>query len=263
MDRRTLVIAAMVTFARAVFGHAVERAAPDASDLPKEKDLIKEEPIRVLFITEKNGAASEKELKRLQAKGGTFETLKGQGWKIGTTPDMHIQLVDKDAIPELIKRLNVSEFPTVACVSEGEILRSFKDGCSTPLDVWTFGWLLNGKSDRPNEPIPEPIRVAWTGNYRLRGNHWSVDGDWNPSKGTVVAHLRGGNHYYRLASYGAIEGWSIEELKSLHDDIHESEPSSGVASTGQSSGGSASGFGGGNSIQKQRDPFGAGHKFYR
>ena len=145
------------------------------------------------------------------------------GWKIGSSPANHIQIVDRDEIPEIIKLLKTREYPTVACIADGEIVRSFKDGCTTPLDAWTFGWLIKGISERPPTAISEAARVESTGHYRLRGNHWSLEGDPNPARETVLGHLKGPNHGHASVAYGAIESWSYEELRSLHDDLHEQE----------------------------------------
>lgn len=210
---------------------------------------------RVLLITEKNSAACEREISRLSRGGGDFEKLRAQGWKIGSGPDNHLQIVDREHISEFVRDLKIRDFPVVVCVSQGEIIRSFQEGCSTPLDVWTFGFLLNGKNERPPEIVPEAVRVASTGSYRLRGNHWSVDGDWNPSKAKLITHLRGPNHVSRLNSGFQIEQWSVEELRSLHDDLHESEPGGGV--------GTSQGSYSARPSERQRDPFGAGHKLYR
>ncbi|MGQ0636261.1 MAG: hypothetical protein ACT4QC_16730 [Planctomycetaceae bacterium] len=219
---------------------------------------IKPRNPRVLFITSKGCPACTRELARLRRKGGDFEALVARGWKIGDTPDNHIQIVDRDAIPELVERLKVREYPTVACVSDGEIVRSFKDGCTTPLDAWTFGWLMKGENERPHAPIPEPVRVASTGSYPLRGNHWSVDGDWNPPRETVVGHLRGPNHGSQIAANWSIEGWSYEELRSLHDDLHERE----MAASGGSYAAYSSGYGGGysSSSSGSSSGFGASRK---
>jgi len=178
---------------------------------------------RILFITAKGSEQCEKELNRLNKSGGDFEALRARGWKIGESTEDHIQLVDRDEVPDLVRKLRAHEFPTVASIEGGEIVRSFKDGCSTPLDVWTFGWLLKGQIERPTTPISEAIRVETTGNYRLRGNHWTVEGDPAPAKQTIVNHLRGPNHGHASGSYGTIENWSYEELRSLHDDLHERE----------------------------------------
>lgn len=176
---------------------------------------------RVVFITDKSSKQCQRELERLQKSDGEFSAMKARGWKIGFTTDDHVQLVERHAVPELLNQLDASEFPVVACVRDGEVIRSFKDGCSTPLDAWTFGWLLKGMSERPAEPIPEAIRVATTGHYPLRGNHWSVDGDSNPTKESLVAHLRSPTHVIVLDASYKIEDWSTEELRSLHDDLHE------------------------------------------
>lgn len=181
---------------------------------------------RVLFITATDSEPSFTELIRLRHPAGAFAAMQARGWKIGAGPENHVQIVDRDTIPEIVRNLNVREFPTVACISDGQILRSFQSGCTTPLDAWTFGWLLTGKNERPAASVPEPARVASTGSYRLRGNHWSVDGDWNPPHATVLLHLRSPNHGYRIASNWKIESWSYEELRSLHDDLHEQEQAS-------------------------------------
>jgi hypothetical protein len=214
----------------------------DASGLATEGQRGTESPksapraTRILFITAKDCEQCAAELAKLRKPGGDFESMQSRGWKIGEGPENHIQIVDRDAIPELVLQLNVREYPTVACISNGEIIRSFKDGCSTPLDAWTFGWLIKGEWERPQAVIPEAIRVKSTGSYRLRGNHWSVEGDWNPSREKVIGHIRGPHGSSQLAASYAIDGWSYEELRSLHDDIHEREGGGSVAASGYYSG---------------------------
>ena len=152
---------------------------------------------RVVFVTAKDSPECDKVLARLRSAGGDFENLRAAGWKIGETADNDIQIVDRDLIPELAQKLSIHEYPAVACIDKGKVVRSFKSGCTTPLDVWTFGWLAKGIDERPAAPVLEAARVATTGSYPLRGNHWSVNGDWNPTKDEVVAHLRGPNHASR------------------------------------------------------------------
>ena len=197
-------------------------SASSSSDAGKLKATVNR-GARVLFITAKGCERCEQELNRLRKPGGEFEVMQRRGWKIGETEDNHVQIVDRDLIPELVRLLKVRDYPTVACVVDGEIVRSFKEGCTTPLDSWTFGWLLKGQNERPQTVASEAARVETTGNYRLRGNHWSLEGDPNPSKQAVVNHLRGPNHGHASVAYGAIDNWSYEELRSLHDDLHERE----------------------------------------
>ncbi len=194
---------------------------------------------RILFIVERDCGRCEEELARLRRPGGSFEAMRTRGWKIGETPDNHLQIVDRDQFPELVEQLSVREFPTVACVSDGQVVRYFKDGCTTPLDSWTFGWLLKGANERPRAVVPEAVRVQTTGSYPLRGNHWSVEGDWNPSREKIISHLRGPNHASQLQVSWAIDSWAYEELRSVHDDLHEREMASSAASSpGSSPGGS-------------------------
>ena len=147
--------------------------------------------------------------------------MRASGWKIGETPDNHIQIVDRSAVPELSELLKDRELPSVLSVENGEVLRYFKHGCTTPLDAWTFSWLMKGLNERPKPATPEPIEVETTGHYPLRGNHWSVDGDFNPSQTKIVEHLRGEYHSRQLVEEWKIDEWSVEELRSLHDDLHE------------------------------------------
>jgi hypothetical protein len=92
---------------------------------------------------------------------------------------------------------------------------------------------------------PEPIEVATTGNYPLRGNHWSVEGNWNPTREYVAQHLRSA-HASQLQAGWDIESWSAEELRSLHDDIHDREEGFRGRSAGSTmSSRSTSGGGGG------------------
>ena len=205
-----------------------------AESQPAESSRAAPRSTRILFITAKDCEQCAQELARLRKAGGEFEAMVSRGWKIGEGPNNHLQIVERDAIPELVVQLKVREYPTVACISNGEIIRSFKDGCSTPLDAWTFGWLIKGEWERPKAVVPEAIRVKSTGSYPLRGNHWSVEGDLNPSREKIMSHLRG-PHGSQIAANYAIDGWSYEELRSLHDDIHERE-GGGAAAAGYYSG---------------------------
>lgn len=178
---------------------------------------------RVLFITAPDCEQCFRDLIKLRRPGGDFDAMRSRGWRIGVGYHNHVQIVERDEVAELVKEANLREFPAVVCISEGKVVRGFKSGCTTPLDAWTLGWLLNGKNERPAGFVAEPARVASTGSYRLRGNHWSVDGDWNPTRAIVLTHLRSPSHGYQVAASYKLETWSYEELRSLHDDLHEQE----------------------------------------
>ncbi|MDB5347240.1 MAG: hypothetical protein JWP89_5617 [Schlesneria sp.] len=209
---------------------SVDRSSPEHS-LEEEEVAIPDATLpvnwsvgrtpRVILIIDTASANCRRELERLRKPNGEFAAMQAQGWKIGSGSDNHVQLIDRQDASILLQSLDAGEFPVVAGVTNGDIVRSFRDGCSTPLDAWTFGWLLKGVNERPKAPIPEAIRVATTNSYPLRGNHWTVDGDSNPTKETLVFHLRTVTHINYIQADWKLEDWSTEELRSLHDDLHE------------------------------------------
>jgi hypothetical protein len=214
---------------------------------------------RVLFIVEKDCERCEQELARLEKPGGDFEAMRARGWKIGAGPENHVQIVDHEEVTDLIDGLALGEYPTVVCIEKGEIVRSFKDGCTTPLDAWTFGFLLKGENERPRGSVSEAARVKTTNSYPLRGNHWSVEGDSRPSIERLISHLRGPNHGHQIAANQAIETWSYEELRSLHDDLHEREIANGTAPASTSY---SSYYSGSQSMSSGANQFSAGRKMF-
>jgi hypothetical protein len=236
----SMLHALYVVFAVAAITTATENDTRDSTAIQPHNP-------RVLFITTKNCPRCEQELARLNRAGGDFEKMRSRGWKIGEGADNHLQIVDRDAAPDCVRKIEVREFPAVACIEKDEVVRSFQSGCTTPLDMWTFAWLAKGIDERPPAVVPEAARVESTGSYRLRGNHWSVDGDWNPTRATVISHLRSPAHVSHLLATWQIDNWSYEELRALHDDLHERELANG--------GGYAS-----RGANRGNDQFGAGRK---
>jgi hypothetical protein len=202
--------------------HGAVQATPQQATV-SDKPASGKRPLnpRVLFITAKDSPHSDQELARLRRAGGEFDKMKAIGWTIGVGPENMVQIVDRDEVPELVEKLSVKEFPTVACIDHDEVVRYFRWGCTTPLDAWTFGFLAKGIDERPPGAVLEAARVESTGSYPLRGNHWSVEGDWSPTRDKVITHLRGPNHLAQLIPTWHIDDWSLEELRSLHDDLHE------------------------------------------
>lgn len=221
---------ASATIASVQSSDAAAKNKPSGSDQPAsalpataqsafpEKAL----PAKVLLIVTKNSPECDKVIGELMRPNGDFDKMRAAGWKIGKGTGNQLQIVDKDDVPELVAQLGKPEFPAVASVDKsGEVVRYFRFGCTTPLDMWTFGFLAKGIDERPAGFVMESARVEWTGHYPLRGNHWSVEGDWSPSKEKTVEHLHGPNHQSQLIPEWHIEDWSLEELRSLHDDLHE------------------------------------------
>jgi hypothetical protein len=234
-----IALAALAARAAEPTGKATDGAATVTANKPitDEKGLaaLKERNPRVLFITAKDSAQSKGELARLWKVGGEFDKMRVAGWTIGEGPENMVQIVDREKVAALVEQLNKQDFPAVAAIENGEIVRAFKSGCTTPLDRWTFGFLAKGIDERPPGMVPEKAKVETTGSYPLRGNHWSVEGDWNPTKEVVITHLRGPNHVAYLQAAWHIDDWSLEELKSLHDDLHEKYGPASVDSPASSS----------------------------
>lgn len=176
---------------------------------------------RILFIVQDDCPACDAELRRLSEQGGAFEAMERRGWQIGSSVSAHVQIVNVNEMAAQVEDWNLTEFPTVLCLEDEEIVRSFREGCSTPLDAYTFGWLLKGVSERPAPAIPTAVTVETTGHYPLRGNHWNFEGHWSPGHEFMVSHLRGVNHSHLYPVSWPIENWTDEELRSLHDDLHE------------------------------------------
>jgi signal recognition particle subunit SEC65 len=57
--------------------------------------------------------------------------------------------------------------------------------------------------------------------YPIRGGHWSVGSNWNPSKPEAIYHLLYHPNHSGKFSATWLEGESLESLLSLHDDDHE------------------------------------------
>lgn len=157
--------------------------------------------------------------------------LEKQGqWTIGEEPYYMIQHFFADERPELLDQLGKElgippeslSFPFVVKIENGKIVRRWTPGCTTPMDVWTFSWLMDGVEVRPVTVEPEKATVARSGHYPLTGGWWSVEGHWNPSKAFLISHLtRHSNHASRFAKRRAwLETLSIAELQSVHTDDH-------------------------------------------
>ena len=203
-------------------------AGGEAGKAEQARPADTSKPPRVLLIVGKDCPRCEGQLARLRRPGGDFKKLRSRGWEIGSGPDKHLQIVDREVLRTLSEEVaaQVADQPLPKVIwrlRDQEIVRSFTTGCTTPLDMWTFGWLIKGIDERPPGWVPEKARVESTGHYPLRGNHWSIDEDWNPSRKLVIALSRGPNHGHQISVSYEMETWSYEELRSLHDNLHEQE----------------------------------------
>jgi hypothetical protein len=219
---------------------AIGAVAADPAGATASSSLVDDEPhypdLPVLFIMDWNYSGAKAALRRLEEVGGTFERLREQGWTIGLQATDQLRIVSRDQVPELVERLDLRVFPAVVAVHGDEVVRSFRSGCTTPLDEYTFQWMRTGVSSRPAEAPGEPVTVEWSGRYPLRGAHWSVEGTYSPNRQLLLRHLRGGNHQHLIPADWEIESWSYEELRSLHDDLHEMNRPRDLVSTSDAAG---------------------------
>lgn len=198
-------------------------AAPQSTPptVPPEEEEPRYPDLQVLLIVAPDDPDSTAKLSELQQAEGPFERLRRKGWRVGAGAEDHLRIVSVAEVRTLVEAHDLRTFPAVVAVHEGAVIRSFTSGCTTPLDEYTFEWLRTGVATRPATAPRPPPDVDTTGHYPLRGGHWSVDGDWYPSREHVLRHLRGPNHNHLIPSDWEIESWSYEELRSLHDDLHE------------------------------------------
>ncbi len=79
------------------------------------------------------------------------------------------------------------------------------------------------KTEPATEPVSEsPVRMSTT--------RWSVDGAWNPSYSEMISHL---------SSHGvtADDGYTLEELHTIHDNLHNGYSAMGGVAASSSAGG--------------------------
>jgi len=177
---------------------------------------------QLLLIVDSACQACDKLLIELEPE---FQPMRAANWKIDRGADAHIRIINKQDAVAMLKmsdqEAGAMQLPNLLAVHKGEVVRYFKSGCSTPIDRWTFDWMFTGIDKRPAPPPIQKITVATTGHYPLRGGHWSVDGDWHPSREKVLYHLRSAAHGAQLRPEWQLEVWTREELRSLHDNLHE------------------------------------------
>lgn len=206
-------------------GAVVERSAAVVESRDLEVGKLPPRSKRILVVTSAECQGCAEAILQLESANGPFELLRQRGWKIGAGPENHIQIIDVASnadsdVALLAASLHPLNGPVVVCVERGEVTRAFHRGCTTPLDQWTFGWLMTGDDQRPIPYPPLPVSVPTTDHYPLRGNHWSVEGNFNPTREYTIQHLRSAHARELLADWN-IESWSLEELRSVHDDLHE------------------------------------------
>lgn len=152
-----------------------------------------------------------------------FPLLREVGWAVSEDESAQVRIVDVKRNPDLWQRYGSEKdgLPQFVTVYDGEVIRSLRKGCATPMDQWGVGWLYHGVDERP-EPKRERVTADSNGIYPVRGSWWSVEGHWNASKSYVIHHLLTSPNHTRLRPYAdQIRRLSRVEAHSLHSDDHE------------------------------------------
>lgn len=86
--------------------------------------------------------------------------------------------------------------------------------------VWAFPFLTDRKCEtgvNVNDPIVEDKEQpsVHADPHRRSGSRWNFEGRWNPSKSSMIAHLRD-DHGVTLD----LTDYSTSELRIIHDNVH-------------------------------------------
>ena len=122
----------------------------------------------------------------------------------------------------------LKDHPGVEVVShKDDTLRGFFSGKSFPIlhwgpgDAWQQGW--SGKEqflaklfkDDSQSPAKKPVQQLQVKDSH--GSHWSVEGDWSPSRQKTINHLVNVHGYQQ----SRVEDLNLGQLLTLHDYAHE------------------------------------------
>ena len=82
--------------------------------------------------------------------------------------------------------------------------------------IWAFPFLTDRKCDLgDNSPDPIANDKEQPNPHRRSGSRWNFEGRWNPSKSSMIAHLRD-DHGVKLD----LKDYSTSELRIIHDNVH-------------------------------------------
>ena len=84
-----------------------------------------------------------------------FAALRAVGWKIGTTADCHVQIVDIGDQPRYAV-FAVDGTPAIVRFDGIGVVKNSLTTVRTPVDRWSIGLLLKGVDERP-QPEPRPF----------------------------------------------------------------------------------------------------------
>jgi hypothetical protein len=182
------------------------KASGEAVEAPKEVQ-IKEKRVRMILVTDPPHCGPCRDVERTLLATLRNEQHKKGGWTIGNSENDTIQVLslsdpeEAKTIEEL--ELNYSAIPAfirygseddnlVGNVNYDTLLRYFHGGHKVPF---------------------------YTSRTKVR---WNINGDFSPSKQTIIKHLRSDKDHADVAQW-PLEVLSQQELISLHSDMHNKD----------------------------------------
>lgn len=211
----------MATATLAVIEADIEMERPKLPDtLDKSGDagaVAISVPQKSLLLLTKRGC---KPCQRIATQ--TIPALKKFGWVVEEyDPDCSaaIFVVDESAHPGMVLKYGVADendiyvMPQwILCEGDRVIRRSI--GFKSDKQVREFWNLKSCTAVKAvsSEPVQQVRHVQ-----AVSGNHWSVEGDFRPSRAEAVDHL----HRVHGKSRERLEAMDLESLLRLHDALHE------------------------------------------
>lgn len=172
-----------------------------------EEVQIKEKKIRMILVTDPPNCGPCRDVDRTLLATLRNEQHKKAGWTIGNSETDTIQVLSLSNPEEakIIEELGLSYFAIPAFVRYG----SDDENLVGNVSYETFLRYFHGGNKIP----------SYNGKTKTR---WNINGDFSPSKETLIKHLRTDKDHSAVASW-PLELLSREDLTALHSDLHNKD----------------------------------------
>lgn len=142
-------------------------------------------------------------------KNNVAPEMRKRNWLIGKEDWNHIQFIDSDKNKDLESKYGINSLPTFIMIDPfgREVART--------------GFLNAGEMSSFYNKHKEAKKKVQTASYPLNGRTWSVNGDYNPSRQTLIDHLLYGGVHAGKFTKDYLSQLSRDELMSLHGDDHD------------------------------------------
>jgi hypothetical protein len=172
-----------------------------------EEVQIKEKKVRMILVTDPPNCGPCRDVDRTLLATLRNEQHKKAGWTIGNSETDTIQVLSLSNPEEakIIEELELSYFAIPAFVRYG----SDDENLVGNVSYETFLRYFHGGNKIP----------SYKGKTKTR---WNINGDFSPSKETLIKHIRTDKDHVAVASW-PLELLSREDLTALHSDLHNKD----------------------------------------